>query len=170
MPFVTNLKAERPDGERRRRPSSDPVNGLVPNTCFRRDSFEEKIFLLIGPVESVHTHHAALVVRRGVVGMNSEPIGGQLGTACGRNSAVHRPSQFIPRSPPLSTWLSTGVNQWSEVRKKLLGTDSRVVPRRSKHDLEHTTSLESRRETARAPYLRVTRAVIVPRGVSERCR
>lgn len=169
MPFVTNLKAEDHDGTTGRSRGGDPVNGSVPNTCFRRDSFEEKIFLLIGPVESVHTHHAVLVVKRGVVGMNSEPIGGQLGTACGRNSAVHRPSQFIPRSTPLSTWLSTGVNQWSKVRKKLLGTDSWVVfgGRNMTWSTRHSSS-ETR--NGASPVSPGSRAVIVPRVLYERRR
>ena len=127
MPFGTNLKAELSPSRARGVSLERPVNGSLPNTCFQRDSFQEKFFVLIGPVESVHTCHFTLVGRRGVVGMNSAPISGCVGTACGQISAVHRASQFIPRYALLSTWLSTGVNQWTEVQEIVLGQTSRRI-------------------------------------------
>lgn len=123
MPLPTNLKAEQSAHRGSGGLLGWAVNRSFPNTCFRRDFFQEKFFVLIGPVESVYAGQSVLVVRRGVVGMNSAPIDGQVGTACGRMTAVHSPSQFIHRCGPLSTWLSTGVNQWWEGRKNCCRTD-----------------------------------------------
>jgi hypothetical protein len=73
------------------------VRGSVPNTCFQRKSLQEKFFVLIGPVESVHSPLELLVVRRGVVGMNSGPIGGCNGEACGRITDGSQPPTAHPQ-------------------------------------------------------------------------
>lgn len=117
MPFETNLKAEHPRPCPRKWARSRAVNGSFPNTCFQREFFQEKFFVLIGPVESVHATRPALVGRRGVMGMNSGQITGCRRADCGRTTTVHSPSHSIPRCRDLSTWLSTGVNG-SESRPK----------------------------------------------------